>query len=264
MHIRRVRGAEVSAIGVADTSGQLVATVESLVSRPVSSEQLAASQGKLNEILHRVDWQRGELVAASVTVPTLAELLGSDAEVPAVVLHRITAPAAADVPAGVRAAVADALGAVQSWLADERFDGSRLVLVTQQAVVAGESEAIELAQAPVWGLVRSAIEENPGRFALLDLDGSAESDRALPAAAAAGSRRPHCGPDSSWCPDWPGWRSPRGRAGLGLHRHGADHRRDHGSGRAGGPSPGRRTRRQAPAADQPARRGRTRCGRAQH
>ncbi|MBB4946104.1 pimaricinolide synthase PimS1 [Kitasatospora gansuensis] len=186
VHIRRVRGAEVSAIGVADTSGQLVATVESLVSRPVSSEQLAASQGKLNEILHRVDWQRGELVAASVTVPTLAELLGSDAEVPAVVLHRITAPAAADVPAGVRAAVADALGAVQSWLADERFDGSRLVLVTQQAVVAGESEAIELAQAPVWGLVRSAIEENPGRFALLDLDGSAESDRALPAAAAAG------------------------------------------------------------------------------
>ncbi|KQV20058.1 hypothetical protein ASC99_21935 [Kitasatospora sp. Root107] len=187
VHIRRVRGAEVSAIGVADTAGQLVATVESLVSRPVSSEQLAASQGKLNEILHRVDWQRSApLAAATGTLPTLAELLDSEVEVPAVVLHPVATGTDTDVPAGVRAAVADALGAVQSWLADERFAGSRLVLVTRHAVVAGESGVIALAQAPVWGLVRSAIEENPGRFALLDLDGSAESDRALAVAAAAG------------------------------------------------------------------------------
>ncbi|MEE1781472.1 hypothetical protein PUR71_00725, partial [Streptomyces sp. SP17BM10] len=59
----------------------------------------------------------------------------------------------------------------QAWLAEERFAGSRLVVVTRGAVAVGEGSLVGLAQAPVWGLVRAAQAENPGRFGLLDTDG---------------------------------------------------------------------------------------------
>ena len=94
-----------------------------------------------------------------------------------------------DAVSGV-AAVAHAvtlrvLGLVQGWFADERFSGSRLVLLTRgaQAVRAGE-DLPGLAVSPVWGLVRSAQSENPGRLVLLDVDDEKASWGALPAALA--------------------------------------------------------------------------------
>ncbi len=61
---------------------------------------------------------------------------------------------------------------MQDWLADERFAKSRLVFVTASAVAVADKEQVEgLMQAPVWGLVRSAQSEHPGRFALADVDG---------------------------------------------------------------------------------------------
>ncbi|KIF01108.1 hypothetical protein PL81_37405, partial [Streptomyces sp. RSD-27] len=67
----------------------------------------------------------------------------------------------------------------------ERLDGSRLVLLTSGAVAAEPGEHVtDLAHAPVWGLVRSAQSENPGRFVLADTDGSDASLGALAAALA--------------------------------------------------------------------------------
>ncbi|WP_189711536.1 type I polyketide synthase, partial [Streptomyces anandii] len=64
-----------------------------------------------------------------------------------------------------------ALALAQEWLADDRFAGSRLVFVTRGAVaVAGGEDVTDVAAAAVWGLVRSAETENPGRFGLIDLD----------------------------------------------------------------------------------------------
>ncbi|MFJ9822673.1 SDR family NAD(P)-dependent oxidoreductase, partial [Streptomyces sp. NPDC101151] len=95
-----------------------------------------------------------------------------------------------------RGALRSALELVRSWLADERFSAdaeadaggypqARLVLVTRGAVAAGPDEDVpDLATAPVWGLLRSAQSENPGRFVLLDIDDSQESRSALPAALA--------------------------------------------------------------------------------
>ncbi len=62
------------------------------------------------------------------------------------------------------------------------------MLVTQGAVAAGAGEGVAgLAQSPVWGLVRSAQVESPGRrLVVADVDGGVESWRALPAAVAAG------------------------------------------------------------------------------
>jgi polyene macrolide polyketide synthase len=79
-----------------------------------------------------------------------------------------------------------ALELAQIWLADERLAGSRLVLLTKGALAAERGDTVAgLAQAPVWGLIRSAQSEHPDRFVLVDLDGKESSWRALPRALAA-------------------------------------------------------------------------------
>ncbi|MEU9291985.1 SDR family NAD(P)-dependent oxidoreductase, partial [Streptomyces sp. NPDC048275] len=75
-----------------------------------------------------------------------------------------------------------ALEFIQAWLADDRFAGSRLLFVTRGALAVDEVR--DLAAATVWGLVRTAEAENPGRFVLVDVDGEAASLAALPAALA--------------------------------------------------------------------------------
>ncbi|WP_159037171.1 SDR family oxidoreductase, partial [Streptomyces specialis] len=79
----------------------------------------------------------------------------------------------------------NALGLVQDWLANDRFADSRLVVVTRRAMtVNGETTEPDLAQAAVWGLIRSAQSEQPGRVVLTDWDGDDDSWAALPDALA--------------------------------------------------------------------------------
>jgi len=86
----------------------------------------------------------------------------------------------------VRAVADRVLSMLQAWLADERFSASRLVLVTSGAQAVHRGEDVQgLAEAPVWGLVRTAQSEHPDRFALIDLDGEEASWRALPVALAS-------------------------------------------------------------------------------
>ncbi len=77
-------------------------------------------------------------------------------------------------PAGMlgatHAAAHEVLALARAWLADERFARSRLVLLTRGAVAARAGEELNLALSPVWGLIRSAQAEEPGRFVLVDLD----------------------------------------------------------------------------------------------
>ncbi|MBD3011323.1 hypothetical protein, partial [Streptomyces sp. 5-10] len=69
-------------------------------------------------------------------------------------------------------ATTQALHLLQSWLADDRFTDSRLVLLTSGSVATGPGEPVtDLAGAAVRGLVRSAQAENPDRLLLIDLDG---------------------------------------------------------------------------------------------
>ncbi|MFI0947206.1 SDR family NAD(P)-dependent oxidoreductase [Streptomyces sp. NPDC021086] len=81
--------------------------------------------------------------------------------------------APAPTPATIRDAtsleVPAVLELVQDWLADPRTEGDRLAVVTRNAVsVSGEP--VDPRQAAIWGLVRSAQQENPGRFVLVDAD----------------------------------------------------------------------------------------------
>ncbi|WP_367127415.1 type I polyketide synthase [Saccharothrix sp. HUAS TT1] len=89
-----------------------------------------------------------------------------------------------DPATATHTAVERVLRELQDWLADDRFAGSHLVVVTTNAQApraGGRPARTDLAGAAVWGLVRTAQAEHPGRLTLLDLDGTPESDLAVPA-----------------------------------------------------------------------------------
>ncbi|WP_307826936.1 SDR family NAD(P)-dependent oxidoreductase [Streptomyces pactum] len=98
------------------------------------------------------------------------------------------APTTGDVPGEVRAATTAVLRLLQAWLADPRTGATRLVVVTRGAVATEGDEAVDLAGAAVWGLVRAAQAEHPDRFALLDLETGGPEPAAVLAAA---DGRPH-------------------------------------------------------------------------
>ncbi|MBV9162386.1 MAG: AMP-binding protein, partial [Pseudonocardiales bacterium] len=85
--------------------------------------------------------------------------------------------------------VADELSyQLDSWSADRRMAGSRLVVVTRGAVATSSEEDVQyLTHAPLWGLVRCAQAEHPDRFVLVDVDTDGMlSATALPAAVCSG------------------------------------------------------------------------------
>ncbi|WP_157382811.1 type I polyketide synthase, partial [Nonomuraea coxensis] len=121
-----------------------------------------------------------EMPASGVTAPRyydLASLADMTAgETPGLVLAPLRGDQD-DLPYAAHDGLGQALDLVQGWLGDERFAGSRLVLVTRPGDLAG---------AAVRGLVRSAQSEQPGRFALAELPEGFSAWERLAAAVAAG------------------------------------------------------------------------------
>ncbi|WNE94540.1 SDR family NAD(P)-dependent oxidoreductase [Streptomyces luomodiensis] len=114
----------------------------------------------------------------------LISALDAGAPAPAVVLALEPAEAVRARDGGMAAdGLASAervLELLRSWLAEPRLAEARLVVVTRGAVATGDpggdlvADGVDVAGAAVWGLVRSAQTENPGRFLLLDLAPHAE------------------------------------------------------------------------------------------
>src|SRR5204863_2904062 len=121
----------------------------------------------------------------------LLAALDDGTEPPDVVLVRAgtgSPPATAssvELAEAARASCEATLDLLKRWLSDERLGPSRLAFVTGEAVAVRAGEAPDLAAAPVWGLLRSAQAENPGRISLLDVDGEDSSRQALSAALAS-------------------------------------------------------------------------------
>ncbi|SES49568.1 polyene macrolide polyketide synthase, partial [Streptomyces sp. yr375] len=203
-------GTDAVSVLVADTTGAVVATADSLVVRPVSAGQLrppvtAAS----DDGLLRLGWMAAPASVAetaSVTASVRWAVLGGEPSAAFAGLRAAGAEVAAyerlsEVPADAAASLAVLLPALggeaadkdlvedvvervldvmQEWLADERLADAQLVVVTQGAVAAAPGDTVtDLGAAAVWGLVRSAQAENPGRFVLADVDGTPESWAAL-------------------------------------------------------------------------------------
>ncbi|MFF1908469.1 SDR family NAD(P)-dependent oxidoreductase [Kitasatospora sp. NPDC058218] len=158
----RPDGPDRMALAVADPSGQPVATARSLALRPVSAEEFGGDRAAAGDSLYRVGW---------VPAPGPSESGAADAADSAPVVEYFpAAPDAADEAEAVHRLSRRALDAVQSWLADERSAQRRLVLVTRSATAVRPGEAADPAGAALWGLVRSAQAEHPGRFVLVDVD----------------------------------------------------------------------------------------------
>uniref|UniRef100_UPI003D73815B type I polyketide synthase n=1 Tax=Nocardia sp. bgisy134 TaxID=3413789 RepID=UPI003D73815B len=189
VRVRIVLQSDRFAVQMADEQGHPVLSVGALVSRPVSAERLSAD--RVSEALFGLEWLTAPLSAGEVEPARVAVLGGqssggvrgyddlpsliadldatSDSVVPDIVLLECPSHSGA-VPEAARQVVTGVLDTVQGWLADSRFAGSRLVVLTEQAVAVADSEQVDLGQAPVWGLLRAAQAEHPGRFQLLDLD----------------------------------------------------------------------------------------------
>ncbi|WP_330287182.1 type I polyketide synthase [Streptomyces sp. NBC_00576] len=208
-------GADEVSVTLTDAAGDVLLTADSLTLRTVAADRLADTA--VRGMLFGVEWTAppaGAFEAPGTPEPArpwavvgplpeprdagapvrhhedLASLLASiaaGAPAPGVVLLWAgPAPNEPDVPAAAGAALADTLALVQRWLAEPATAGSRLVLVTRSAVATRDAEVPDPTIAPVWGLVRSAQSEEPGRFVLLDTDGAELSGRAVAAALAAG------------------------------------------------------------------------------
>ncbi|MFD5430287.1 SDR family NAD(P)-dependent oxidoreductase, partial [Streptomyces sp. NPDC127084] len=178
-------------LAIAGSDGAPVATVGALVLRPVTAEQL--SGGALP--LYRVEWQplRDAVVPGQTTaglvepaaLPAWAEIRDGGPVPELVVFSVAPGDGEAAAPLRAREAVHEVLAVMRAWLADERCASSRLVVVTRDVVSADPADRVsDPGGAPVWGAVRAAQAENPGRFAVIDTDGSPASVRALRAAAA--------------------------------------------------------------------------------
>jgi NAD(P)-dependent dehydrogenase (short-subunit alcohol dehydrogenase family)/acyl carrier protein len=194
-------------VAALDVFGADVLSVDAVVARPVEAAQLALARRDHDDARLRLDWVEVPASSTNGHKPLFAQLAGVDADglgesyadlpalveaieggaqAPDVVLAAMPRVDAGDAAESARAGACQALELVQGWLADERLSGARCVLVTRDGVAVSGDESPDLAAAALWGLVRSAQSEHPGRFGLLDIDGADASWQAAAALLAAG------------------------------------------------------------------------------
>ncbi|WP_328348248.1 type I polyketide synthase [Micromonospora sp. NBC_00421] len=214
--LRRV-GSGVRLVAV-DESGAPVVSVDSLVLREMGA---ASAPSAVDRSLFEVSWQTEEITPAGKVsgwvlltadgrtdaaaspvdlpgVPAYADVAALLAAVeagetpPEVLLLPVPAPATGpSVPAAVRTLTTEVLGTVQAWLAADVLADSRLVVLTRDAVAVQPGDRTgDLAGAAVWGLLRSAQSEHPGRIVLADLDRGADADTLAVLATVAGDPAP--------------------------------------------------------------------------
>ncbi|ETZ75937.1 phenolphthiocerol synthesis polyketide synthase type I Pks15/1 [Mycobacterium sp. MAC_011194_8550] len=167
-------------IELADGLGLPVLSVASMVARPVTDQQLLAAVSNSGpDRLFELIWS----VQPSTAVQPVSllswgatELNATDADSDSgrfAVLFE-SAPVAGDVVTEVYAATRAVLPVLQSWLA--RDGAGTLVVSTRGAMTLPGEDVTDLAGAAVWGLVRSAQTEHPGRIVLVDTDAPLDAD----------------------------------------------------------------------------------------
>ncbi|WP_051499391.1 type I polyketide synthase [Nocardia sp. BMG51109] len=173
-------------IRIADADGHEFAVIDVLRLHDASLDDLARTAGTARQALYSLDWEpapapshTGEVAWVEVVTPEDTSSAGD--EQPVLILRHAGVTEDRTWPARLRAETMRAAACVQSWLARE--SSRRLVVVTCRATAAGPRDDVDdLLHAPLWGLLRSAQNENPGRIVLVDIDDTAQLDRAIAAA----------------------------------------------------------------------------------
>jgi acyl transferase domain-containing protein/acyl carrier protein len=192
---------EGTTVQLADGEGRSLGELSGVLTRPLDPADLPAPQAA--ESLLGLEWigleaaagEAGERVAllgeaelgglSAERYPDLDSLAAADSP-PGLVLFDCAIGDAANgsPPANASEGTNRVLELLQRWVAEERLAGARLALVTHGAVATAADEAPDPAAAALWGLVRSAQAEHPGRFCLIDADSRPGLATALTASAA--------------------------------------------------------------------------------
>ncbi|MEU9394173.1 type I polyketide synthase [Streptomyces sp. NPDC048324] len=195
-------GAAAVSVTVADEHGRGIAHIGALTFRQASPGQLRTVRGGSGQSLYQVAWRpvrspgretdsgrwgvlgakdgpASRLAGAPEFYASFDDVLAGEA--PRYLVLRVDD--LVDTEADVTVVNTRVLERVQRFLAEDVLAGSTLVVLTRLAT--GVREGVEsLPGASVWGLIRSAMTEHPGRLRLLDVDDDEASWALLPAALA--------------------------------------------------------------------------------
>lgn len=161
------------AITLTDGSGASVGRIESLALVGVSPDRLLTST-VTDDGVYGLDWVALPAHEHAVEVPRDGEANVTLLRCPSTTSTR------SSLPQETRETLVHVLDQVQDWLTSDVPEDARLVVLTCGAVAVEASEDVtDLGQAAVWGLIRSAQTENPGRIVLADVDDWACADDAI-------------------------------------------------------------------------------------
>ncbi|MFG2863471.1 amino acid adenylation domain-containing protein [Streptomyces sioyaensis] len=184
-------GPDTYALTLHDPDGQPVCTVGALTLRPITRDRLLAAGTGTSDALFQLDWTPVPPPATAGTRTEWAEwhtVSASGTSATAVLrCEAVDERGGAQLPQRARQALGDVLQVAQRWLSDPAFDNATLVVLTRRAVSTGAGDdVVDLVHAPVWGLLRSAQTENPGRIVLADVDDWTGWRDLVPAVLASG------------------------------------------------------------------------------
>ncbi|MFG2320909.1 SDR family NAD(P)-dependent oxidoreductase [Streptomyces tendae] len=198
----------VVSVTIADEQGHDVARVGALAFRPVSSEHLRTVRGGPERSLFELAWrplrasgretdrrpcrvlgeERGaasrlaDVFDGVVFHPSVEDVLRQEPPRDLVLCLDDLVNTDTGLLTAVQGTGARVLDQVQRFLGEERLADTTLVVLTRRAVDTDGEGVDSLPGASVWGLIRSAQSEHPGRFRLLDIDDEESSWARLPAA----------------------------------------------------------------------------------
>ncbi|MEV6196136.1 type I polyketide synthase [Streptomyces sp. NPDC051920] len=201
-------GQDTVSLTVADEHGRPVASVTTLAFRPASAAQVHSARGRRAQPLHEVRWRplketghaaydgrwavlaAPDSPAARLTAQdgspvahhtSMDEVLTGEAPDHLLLCPHDTTATGQDLLDAVAGTGKRVLEQIQRFLAEDALAASTLVVLTRLALDTGRGESVEsLPGASLWGLIRSAQTEHPGRFKLVDLDDTDTSRARLP------------------------------------------------------------------------------------
>ncbi|WP_157091131.1 type I polyketide synthase, partial [Nocardiopsis listeri] len=170
LHVRSARTArDTLVLEGTDADGAPVVRVGSVAVRPFDGTTFGAATDRgPQDLLYRVEW---------VSVPAEPGRASEQDD-------RTSRTAVLEC-ASSGEALHEVLDGLRTWLTEQPAD-ERLVVVTRGAVATRPDEDVDLDAAPVWGLLRSAQAEHPGRFVIVDLDDGRDVESVLPEVLASG------------------------------------------------------------------------------
>ncbi|MEU1815979.1 thioester reductase domain-containing protein [Streptomyces roseifaciens] len=192
------------ALQLADRAGQPVGSVDSVVLRPLSPGEVGDVRERRQDALFHLGWTpialagveagfrwgvlgsgefEGERFDGVAAVAAAVEAGGSFGAV----VVRTEPVDGADVAGGVHAETRRVLQLVQEWLAEDRLATTPLLVLTHGGIATTPDEDVhDLTAATIWGLLRSAQTEAPGRIVIADTDSTSPQTGALAALIASG------------------------------------------------------------------------------